>query len=161
MHDDDVQEAYSGDDLEPDDGNEDSDDEAEADADDELDDEDGKPALTDKKRTRTTWKTEHLPKEATKHHLWRKAFLPTFVRYAGALLNPWSMDDEDELRRVLELIWKFLIPDVPYTDQLHVIVRYLVRLFFASPTVNMRLTMSFSPSNASTHGALASALPRS
>ena len=125
--------AWHEDAVETRDGLDDSDEqEGIDDADDEHDDgeEEGKPKGV--KRARTVWKNSHLPEEVMNKNRWQKVFLPTVVRYAGALLNPWSMDDEDELKRVLELMWKVIFGSlgISYTDQLHVIVRFLVCLFW-------------------------------
>ncbi|GBE84412.1 hypothetical protein SCP_0603910 [Sparassis crispa] len=67
-----------------------------------------------------------LPPAAQKHDRWRRRFMPTIVRFIGAVDNPWNVD-EDVFRDALERIWDvvYKTTGIEYTDGLHVIVRAL------------------------------------
>ncbi|KAH9939206.1 hypothetical protein B0H21DRAFT_698490 [Amylocystis lapponica] len=77
---------------------------------------------------RTKIKMSDLPPMVLKNDRWRRRFVPTLLRYIGALDTPWSVD-EDDLRRVVELIWAAVYGTaaIKYTDDLHTVVRAIVR----------------------------------
>lgn len=86
----------------------------------------------------------NLPPSALRRDRWRRHYLPTVIRYFGTLDNPWNVDDEDDLKRVLMLIWEAvygsLAKEMPYTDNVHSVVRALVSVLFylEVPPVNIK-----------------------
>ncbi|KAH9935834.1 hypothetical protein B0H21DRAFT_711525 [Amylocystis lapponica] len=73
---------------------------------------------------RTKIKMADLPPMALKNDRWRRRFVPTLLRYMGALETPWSVD-EDDFRRAVELIWAAVYGTaaIKYDDDLHTVVR--------------------------------------
>ncbi len=76
---------------------------------------------------RNTVTTANLPGGATVLGKWKAMFLPTYFKWAGTQLDPWSIPDSTTIR-TLQVIWDYIFgKQVPYTISVSDPVHHLVR----------------------------------
>jgi hypothetical protein len=54
--------------------------------------------------TKIKFTNRDLPVGCTDGNVWRRAFVPTYIRFIASLKNPWTIDDDTAIQ-ALQTIW--------------------------------------------------------
>jgi hypothetical protein len=71
------------------------------------------------------FRNKDLPPECHIGNAWRRAFIPSYIRYVASLKNPWVINDDDAVG-AMKLIWDVIYPTLPYTITSKTSVFYIV-----------------------------------